>query len=112
MEILLDRGAVTVMGYGAVIAIFVMFLSLVGIVVAMCLDHYDTAGFCATILLFSIVFSCVFPEYTFDVPTKTHKYVVEITDAEKYKELVDNGYTLDKLYDNRDIYMMTGDVIE
>ena len=64
------------------------------------------------VVLLAIILPIIYPEYTFDVPTKTHKYVVEITDAEKYKELVDDGYTLDKLYDNRDIYMLTGDVIE
>lgn len=112
MEILLDQGAITVMGSGGIIAIVIMFLSLIGIVVTMCLDHYDIASFFIMMLLLSIVIPCLFPEYTFDVPTKTHNYVVEITDAEKYKELVDNGYTLDKLYDNRDIYTMTGDVIE
>jgi len=112
MEILLDRGAVTVMGYGAVIAIFVMFISLCAVIVTICLDRYDIAGVFFGIFLFTCVISIIYPEYTFDVPTKTHKYVVEITDAEKYKDLVDNGYTLDKLYDNRDIYMLTGDVIE
>ena len=112
MEILLDRGVVTVMGYGAIIAIFAMVFGLIAVIVTVCLDHYELAGFFVMIVILAIILPIIYPEYTFDVPTKTHKYVVEITDEEKYKELVDNGYTLDKLYDNRDIYMLTGDVIE
>lgn len=112
MEILLDRGAVTVMGFGAVIAIFAVFFSFIAVIVSVCLDHYELAVFFVMVVILAIVLPIIYPEYTFDVPTKTHKYVVEITDAEKYKDLVDNGYTLDKLYDNRDIYMLTGDVIE
>ena len=112
MEILLDRGVVTTMGYGAVIAIFTMVFGLIAVIVSVCSNHYELAGFFVMMVILAIVLPIIYPEYTFDVPTKTHKYVVEITDAEKYKDLVDNGYTLDKLYDNRDIYMLTGDVIE
>ena len=36
------------------------------------------------------------------------KYTVEITDAAKYKELIDNGYSLERLYDTKEIYEIIG----
>jgi len=33
---------------------------------------------------------------------------VEITDAAKYKELIDNGYSIERLYDTKEIYEIIG----
>lgn len=33
---------------------------------------------------------------------------VEITDAAKYKELINNGYFLERLYDTKEIYEIIG----
>lgn len=36
------------------------------------------------------------------------KYTVGITDAAKYKELIDNGYSLERLYSTKEIYEIIG----
>lgn len=40
--------------------------------------------------------------------TRDIKYTIEITDAAKYKELIDNGYSLERLYGTKEIYEIIG----
>ena len=43
-----------------------------------------------------------------EIITRDIKYTVEITDAAKYKELIDNCYFLERLYDTKEIYEIIG----
>ena len=56
-----------------------------------------------SIILIVLVF--FFPP---SIKTGDIKYTVEITDAAKYKELIDNGYSLERLYDTKEIYEIIG----
>lgn len=46
-------------------------------------------------------------------PTKYVRYTVEITEVEKYKELLDKGYVFEeKVYVDKDIYVIKGESLE
>lgn len=47
------------------------------------------------------------------MPTGEHTYTISITEPTAYKELIDKGYKISEpLYDNMDIYEVTGDPLQ
>lgn len=46
------------------------------------------------------------------VPTGKYSTTIEITDKSKYEELINANYDFTRVYENRDIYVITGDEIE
>lgn len=112
MEILLDRGVVTKMGFW-MLPLFIILVAAVAILMA-AWEDYHVGGVIVSLI---VIVSCflviiLMPQKTIAVPTSTHSYIVEITDETKYKELVDSGYELKQIYDNRNIYSITGDELE
>lgn len=112
MEVLLDYGMVTRVGGGFFLALFFIIVgTLIGILL-LTEDFWKSGIVCLGIAAIGIMSLITIPECRANIPTNVYKYVIEITDENKYKELVDSGYSLDKLYENRDIYVITGDVLE
>lgn len=109
MEILLDRGVVTTMGIW-MLPLFIIFVTAVTILAAAWAESHMGGiifGICA--IVFCILMVILVPQKTIAVPTSTHSYIVEITDETKYKELIDSGYELTQVYDNRNIYSIRGE---
>lgn len=109
MEILLDRGVITTMGIW-MLPLLLVFAAAVTILMAAWADsHMGGVIFGISTIVFCILIVISVPQKTIAVPTSTHSYIVEITDETKYKELIDNGYELKQIYDNRNIYSIRGD---
>lgn len=47
-----------------------------------------------------------------EVPTDQMSYTVEITDPTQYQTLVEKGYTFKRLFENKEIYTIIGDVLK
>ena len=71
--------------------------------------HYWAIGICFVGMIASMIaFACIHK-----TPTGQYTYTVSITDPEKYKELIDNGYQISEpLYENVDIYEITGNPLQ
>lgn len=68
--------------------------------------HCFAAGFG---FLITIAFVIILAVGAKKVPTGEHTYTVSITEPTVYKELIDKGYKISEpLYDNKDIYEVTG----
>jgi len=46
------------------------------------------------------------------VPSDKMSYTVEITDSAQYQLLIKKGYTFERLFENKEIYTIIGDVLE
>jgi len=112
MEILLDCGMITKMGNGFIIAIFLIVVGTLLGILLLSDECWKSGTICLGIAAASIMALMIIPECSASVPTNVYQYVVEVTDENKYKELIDDGYSLDKLYENRNIYKITGDALE
>ena len=109
MEILLDRGVVTTMGAWMIPLLIVFTVGVTILAAAWADSHVGGIIFGIGAIAFCILMIILMPQKTIAVPTTTHSYIVEITDETKYKELIDSGYELEQVYDNRNIYSIRGD---
>lgn len=101
-----------IMVLGIVTGIAFLVLIITGLAFAIC-SKLDTevgmiiSGVCFAIALVVLVGSTFFP-----VESGNYKYTVEITEESKYKELIEEGYEFKRVYDNRDIYNISGAPLE
>lgn len=116
MEILKD---VVIMGWPQwVNIVFVLNLiaAVATIILFATLTNSSSGGHCfAAIfgLLITIAFVIIVAVGAKKVPTGEHTYTVSITEPTAYKELIDKGYKISEpLYDNMDIYEVTGDPLQ
>ena len=65
--------------------------------------------FCAMIVLICIMWFIILPRK--EISEDQH-YVIEITDDSYYKTLIDKGYNLNKLYENRNIYELNAPTLD
>lgn len=63
----------------------------------------------ALLALISIVIIVIAPS---EVPTDQMSYTVEITDPAQYQILVEKGYSFKRLFENKEIYTIIGDVLQ
>ena len=66
-------------------------------------------GICCFIVIACTIALILLPK-TYATESKT--YTVEITDNSQYRRLIDDGYSIKKLYDDRDIYEISGKPLE
>lgn len=59
--------------------------------------------------LISIVIIVIAPS---EVPTDQMSYTIEITDPAQYQILVEKGYSFKRLFENKEIYKIIGDVLQ
>lgn len=67
-----------------------------------------------TVIFGIITFACIAIVFftPSSIETEKIKYTVEITEEEQYRHLINADYKFKKLYDNREIYEITGDPLE
>ena len=108
MEILSVTPITHTTWYGGLIFIITAIAALITIF-ATSNHEMSTAigGLLVTIVLFVILITCPMTEED----KKTAIYTVEITDSEQYQKLIEDGYTFNRLYDNREIYRIQGPII-
>lgn len=113
MEILINEGTrLGVSTIGAIVFI-IGALSVIFFLIGMATDGNEELiliflGFAFAAAIASILFT----NELYKVPTGKYTYVVEITDETKYKELVEEGYTFKRIYENKEIYSITGGELE
>lgn len=112
MEILVDYGPITEVGILGIliiaIATFTFMIGLAGIF----FEHEKIGIICLSIFIILIIISMAFKTDIYSIPTGEYKYIVEITDETKYKELIQKDYTFVRMYDNREIYTIVGDELK
>ena len=108
MEIL---GAVEIMtlSWSFGIGFILLFIGIICIIIGGTIENPILFGIGIILGLACIVIFLFTPG---SMPLGKMEYTVEITDAAKYKELVDAGYEFTKLFDTREIYKIVGDVIK
>ena len=70
--------------------------------------HFPAALF-ATIALIAIAVIIFAPS---KVPTDKMSYTIEITDPVQYQILIEKGYSFKRLFENKEIYTIIGDVLQ
>ncbi len=92
----------------------ILFLVLIvsGIILFIC-DKCDTEiGMIISGILCAIAGIALLISFLFPVESGTYKYTVEITEESKYKELIEEGYEFKRVYDNKEIYNISGAPLE
>lgn len=116
MEILKDVVIMDWPGWVDVCFVLTLVATIITIILFGTLDNFSSGGHCfAAILglLITIAFVTVLAIGAKKVPTGEHTYTVSITEPTAYKELIDKGYKISEpLYDNMDIYDVTGDPLQ
>ena len=116
MEILKDVVIMDWPQWVDVCFILSLFAAVTTIILFATLTNSSSGGHCfAAILgfLITIAFVVIIAVGARKVPTGEHTYTVSITEPTAYKELIDKGYKISEpLYDNMDIYDVTGDPLQ
>ena len=109
MEIL---AASPIMAASALTGILLLALIVSGTIFFIC-DKCDAEiGMIISGILCAIAGIALIISFAFPVESGEYKYTVEITEESKYKELINEGYTFKRVYDNREIYEITGAPLE
>lgn len=113
MEILVNEGMCFGVDTLGVIVLIIGILGIIFFLIGMAIDASDeltliSLGFA----LIATIASLLFTNELYRIPTGEYTYVVEITDETKYKELVEEGYTFKRVYENKEIYSITGGELE
>lgn len=72
-------------------------------------DHYIVALIFAFIVLAGLIVIFVAPH---EISTDKMSYTIEITDSAQYQILVEKGYSFKRLFENKEIYTIIGDVLQ
>ena len=109
MEILVNEGMHFGVGALGVIVFIIGVTAIICFIIGAFNDISDELTLVSFgVALFAICASIFFANELYKVPTGKYTYVVEITDETKYKELVEEGYTFERIYENKEIYSITG----
>ena len=108
MEILSVMPITYIAWYGGLIFVITVITALLAIFAA-CDHERGTAitSFIITVVLFVILVTCPMTQED----KENAIYTVEITDSEQYQKLIEDGYTFERVYDNREIYNIRGPII-
>lgn len=109
MEIL---AASAIMEASTLTGILFLALIVIGIILFIC-DKCDAdIGMIISGILCGIVGIALMISFIFPVESGKYKYTVEITEESKYKELIEKDYEFKRVYDNKEIYEITGAPLE
>lgn len=108
MEILLVEPIINTMTYRPLIIIIAVICAVVSFL-AFTEKAWGIGSFCACVTIACIILVVVLPS---KVTSKNQHYVIEITDDSYYKTLIDKGYNLNKLYENRNIYELNAPTLD
>ena len=108
MEIL-EIAQVTKMAWWLIVAIMAFFVCGALAIIAASNDSPILTIIFALIALAAIVVIVITPS---EVPTDKMSYTIEITDPSQYQILVEKGYSFKRLFENKEIYTIIGDVLK
>lgn len=92
----------------------ILFLALIvsGVIFAICCKCDTEIGMIISGILCVIAGVALIVSFAFPVESGSYKYTVEITEESKYKELIEEDYEFKRVYDNREIYNISGAPLE
>ena len=108
MEIL-EIAQVTKMAWWLIVAIMAFFVCGALAIIAASNDLPILTIIFAIIALAAIAVMIFAPS---EVPTDKMSYTIEITDPAQYQILVEKGYSFKRLFENKEIYTIIGDVLQ
>ena len=108
MEIL-EIAQVTKTAWWLVASIITLVIFLPLAIIAASNDANFPAALFAVITLAAIAVIVFAPS---EVPTDKMSYTIEITDPVQYQILVEKGYSFKRLFENKEIYTIIGDVLQ
>ena len=108
MEIL-KIAEVTEVAWWFIVSIITVAVSLLLVVMA-AVDDCDVLGIIFTIIGIIAVIVIIFAPSV--IPTGKMSYTIEITDPSQYQTLVEKGYSFERLFENKEIYTIIGDVLQ
>ena len=100
---------VTTAAWWLIVAVMAFFVCGVLAVIAASNDSPILTIIFTLIALAAIVIIVVTPS---EVPTDKMSYTIEITDPSQYQILVEKGYSFTRLFENKEIYTIIGDVLQ
>lgn len=108
MEILLVEPIMHMAWYIPMFIILIIASTVIG---CLALDGqaWAVSIFCLVIVMACIGLWMVLPG---KVISEDQHYIIEITDDSYYKTLIDQGYNLNKLYENRNIYELNAPTLD
>jgi len=107
MEIL-ATAAITKVAWYVPLIIAVFFISGIMAIVTASNDAYIALTICALLSIASIILILTLPT---EIPNGQMSYTIEITDSAQYQTLIEKGYTFKRLFENKEIYTIIGDVL-
>lgn len=108
MEIL-NSSTVMETAWWFVVAVGAIIIGTIIALLAASDDHYIVALIFAFIVLAGLVVLFVAPH---EIPTDKMSYTIEITDPAQYQILVEKGYSFKRLFENKEIYTIVGDMLK
>ena len=93
----------------AIIVIFGDFF--VAFVVVIAQDDNKISPILIILILIMIAAGCVIVFAPSKIPSGQMSYTIEITDPMQYKFLVEKGYSFTRMFENKEIYTIIGDVL-
>lgn len=108
MEIL-ESSVVTNIAWWFPVSLAIACICLPLTIIAASNDAYIPTAIFAVITLAVIAVIVFAPS---EVPTDKMSYTVEITDPAQYQILVEKGYSFKRLFENKEIYTIIGDVLQ
>ncbi len=101
-----------IMVIGTITGILFLVLIVSGIIFAICCKCDTEVGMIISGILCAIAGVALIVSFAFPVESGNYKYTVEITEESKYKELIEEGYEFKRVYDNKEIYNISGAPLE
>ena len=81
----------------------------VGAIIAASNEAYIPTIILSIIAIIAIIVIIFAPH---EVPSDKMSYTIEITDSTQYQFLIKKGYTFERLFENKEIYTIIGDVLK
>jgi hypothetical protein len=108
MEIL-EIAQVTKTAWWLIVAIMAFFVcGTLAIIVA----SYDSTILTIIFTLLALISLVIIVIAPSEVPTNQMSYTIEITDPAQYQILIEKGYSFKRLFENKEIYTIIGDVLQ
>ena len=108
MEVL-EFSQVMQIGWWVFVAAIVMIISGCLSIIAASNSAYIFSAILGILCLISLIVLIATPTYA---PTNKMSYTIEITNPAYYKTLVEKGYSFTRLFENKEIYTIIGDVLQ
>ena len=108
MEIL-ESYEVMILAWWIVLSAGILIASGILAIIAVSNDQHVLFMICALLCIAAVCVLIFAPTY---IPNGQMSYTIEITNPAQYQILVEKGYSFKRLFENKEIYTIIGDVLQ